>query len=78
MSSASARVRVFGDTEIPRPSSSVMAIVSPVTVTPESVPSTLRDSSLSSRASSVGVRVKVLAPLDAPAAISTLKPVTAS
>ena len=57
-------------------SSSVIVMVSPVTVRPDEVPATLIVSFASSMTSFVGVRVKVFAPLAAPAAIAMVRSAT--
>ena len=77
-SSTSARVRLTGETVMPRSSSSVMVMLVLVNITPASMPSTLIVSFVSSISSSVGVSVKSTCPLAAPAAIVMLWVATAA
>ena len=53
---------------------SLIVIVAEVTSSPAALPSSVRDSSLSTMSSSVGVSVKVVSPCVACASISTWKP----
>ena len=75
-SSPSVTACAFATDTVGVASSSVRVIEASVTVTPEALPSRLMVSSSSSRASSVGVRVKVALALCAPTAMVSLRSFT--